>query len=405
MRAASAAIAFATVLVGLAGCTGDSDEPSLLCPAGSTYVELRTSLGTLLIEMLPASAPHAVDWFLDLVDRGFYEDAAFHHITSQGNGYMLGGDHGSDGSNRTVPVSPPAREISEAAKPDRIGRVLLGAEGRFFILFGPAPHYEGDHSVFGQVVEGIDILAGMHSSIATATGTPYHPVVMDGLRIGCSDIIPRVRANLVTPLVWSVRADTDHALVWAHNGVGAAHGAPLAITMRNGTAVPDDWEVSFGVPAFLLARAGSRVQTSHGYEYPDWAWTLATLTVPADEPSHVHEMTLHVGDAEQPFLLIVHADRTTVSAVGDEVLIQYAGRFADTLRPFDDGTFRTTIGSGDTVPGFDGGLAGLAVGERAILHLPPALAYGFDVPAGDPLEEFDGRSLDFSVLVGEIKTP
>jgi hypothetical protein len=301
-----------------------------------------------------------------------------------------------------VPVDPPAREVSEEVTPDRIGRVLLGAEGRFFILFGPAPQYEGDHSVFGQVVDGLDIMAGIHYNIATAAGAPFHPIVIEGFTIGCDNIIPRVRANFITPLVWHVRGDTDHALVWAHNGHPTTQAAPLSIRMRDGSALPGSWDVSFAGSAFTLARSGARVETQSGILYPDWAWTLATLTVPMEEPSGVHELTLHAGAAAQPFLMVIFNNRTQVSAPGDEVRVQYAGRFADSLLEFDEGVFDTVIGSGLAVPGFDLGLAGLIVGEPAILHLPPPLAYGSDRPAGDPFERFNGRSLDFFVRVGAI---
>ncbi|HEX2065891.1 MAG TPA: FKBP-type peptidyl-prolyl cis-trans isomerase, partial [Candidatus Thermoplasmatota archaeon] len=91
-----------------------------------------------------------------------------------------------------------------------------------------------------------------------------------------------------------------------------------------------------------------------------------------------------------------------------QVTVQYDGRFEDDGSRFDDGSFDTTLGSGRTVSGFDNGLMGLAPGETATLHIPPAFAYGYDNVKPTPqqaqqgypdMTKFNGRTLVFTVTI------
>lgn len=386
----------------LAGCNDDS-AAATRCESGPPYAILHTSLGDITLQMLEDVAPNAVAWFLDLAESGHYDGTIFHEVIRQGSsGLALGGDRDAEGNTRAPPTPPPAREIDENVGPDRIGRVMLGAEGRFFILFGPAPQYRGDHTIFAQVANDIDIVAGLAYSIATDTGQPWHPVVIEGFTVGCQELVPRVRSNFATPLTWDVRGHTDQALVWVHNGLSDVSAVHFDIRRADGEPVDPAWTFSFDKADFVLASVGQVRQTAQGPTYPAWGWTLASLTVPEDEPGGVHEMILDLGAAEQPFLLRILPNRTTVSQVGDTVLVQYIGRFADNHEQFDQGTIEVELGSGETVPGFDLGLVGTAVGEQVVLHLPAALAYGYDIPDGSPFDRFEGRSLDFGLLVGRI---
>ncbi len=211
-----------------------------------------------------------------------------------------------------------------------------------------------------------------------------------------------VTTNFITPGEWQVGGNTDHILVWAHNGGSSTVEFDWSLTGPGGAALPESWQISFGTPSATLEKDGSKVQGSRGFEYTDWARTLITLTIPADEPAGAHDVELHAGDAMAKGTLNIAANRTTVSGPGSEVTAAYEGRFTDSGELFDQGSFPTTLGSGQTVPGFDYGLMGLAKGEKAEIVIPAAYGYGYDIPAGNRLAKFSGQSLTFSVQITQL---
>lgn len=200
-------------------------------------------------------------------------------------------------------------------------------------------------------------------------------------------------ADTITPGVWDVRANSDHIMVWAHNLRSKEVDIEWSMT-----GLPDGWRVMFDRSGTTLAAVGTKGQGPSGYTYPDWGWTMARLQLPDGVSSGTVNATLETGHSSTPVTIHVQPNRSTVSRAGDSVEVRYDGRFHDNGQPFDDGEFPTVLGSQQTVVGFDNGLQGLAVGEQAILVIPPAFAYGFDNT--DPgYVKFNGRFLRFTVTI------
>lgn len=124
-------------------------------------------LGTIKIELFNDVAPKHVANFDSLVSIGFYDGTAFHRVIP---GFMIqGGDPNSkdkpremwgfgDPSQQTVPAEFSSLKhkrgiISAARKPDP-----NSATSQFFICVADAPHLDGQYSIFGQVIEGMDIV-------------------------------------------------------------------------------------------------------------------------------------------------------------------------------------------------------------------------------------------------------
>lgn len=211
---------------------------------------------------------------------------------------------------------------------------------------------------------------------------------------GCAAPAPTVTADFITPGVWSVRGSTDYMYAWAHNPGAGTLPLTWSLTLAGNAPLPAGWKVTFAPAGATLSPAG----TKEGRSYPDWAATLITLTLPANEPAGNRTVELHAGDTVKSETLSIAATRGKVSGPGSKVNVHYDGRFEDDNTRFDTGDFPTTLGSGQTVPGFDNGLMGLAPGETASLHIPPAFAYGYDNPAGN-YAKFNGRTLLFIVTM------
>jgi peptidylprolyl isomerase len=101
---------------------------------------------------------------------------------------------------------------------------------------------------------------------------------------------------------------------------------------------------------------------------------------------------------------IVEGDGPEAKA-GDEVTVQYVGVGYDSKEEFDSSWSRSepfpfTLGAGEVIPGWDQGVAGMKVGGRRELTIPPNLAYG---PAGSPPVIGPNETLIFIVDLLAVK--
>ncbi|HZS34643.1 MAG TPA: peptidylprolyl isomerase [Methylomirabilota bacterium] len=115
--------------------------------------------GEIWIELFPEDAPKTVESFVALAARGFYDGLTFHRVVP---GFVVqGGDPKGDGSGgpgyRLKAEFNQRRHVrgtvamARAQDPDSAG-------SQFYICFGPQPHLDGQYTVFGQVVEGMDVV-------------------------------------------------------------------------------------------------------------------------------------------------------------------------------------------------------------------------------------------------------
>ncbi len=121
---------------------------------------IRTERGEMAIELFAADAPLTVENFVNLARSGFYDGTTFHRVIP---GFMAqGGD--PTGTGRGGPGYQFADEFSPQRRHDGAGVVSMANAGpntngsQFFITLAPTPHLDQRHSVFGTVVEGMDVL-------------------------------------------------------------------------------------------------------------------------------------------------------------------------------------------------------------------------------------------------------
>jgi len=137
--------------------TGDLDL------SHSYVARIVTERGDIVCELFAADAPLTVENFVNLSRSGFYDGTTFHRVIP---GFMAqGGD--PTGTGRGGPGYQFGDEFSSARRHDGPGVLSMANAGantngsQFFITFGPTPHLDGKHSVFGRVTEGLDVLGSL----------------------------------------------------------------------------------------------------------------------------------------------------------------------------------------------------------------------------------------------------
>lgn len=121
---------------------------------------LETSKGRIVLDLFPDEAPVTVNSFAYLLRHHYYDGIKFHRVI---DGFMAqGGD--PTGTGAGGPGYDFEDEFSPDLRHDRKGVLSMANRGpgtngsQFFITFGPTPHLDGRHTVFGRVVEGLDVL-------------------------------------------------------------------------------------------------------------------------------------------------------------------------------------------------------------------------------------------------------
>ena len=134
-----------------------SDKTPALDPENTLYLDLKD--GRVVIRLRPDLAPLHVDQIKTLVRRGFYDGTVFHRVIegfmAQGGDPTGTGTGGSDLDNIRAEFSDRARFERGTCGMAR-SQHPHSANSQFFIMFEPAPHLNGQYTVWGEVVEGME---------------------------------------------------------------------------------------------------------------------------------------------------------------------------------------------------------------------------------------------------------
>jgi len=116
--------------------------------------------GSIVIELFENDTPKTVANFEKLITEGFYDGVTFHRVIK---GFMAQGGcpngTGTGGPGYTIPCetkgNPHSHERGSLSMAHR-GPNTGGSQ--FFIVYEPQPHLNGVHTVFGKVIEGMDVV-------------------------------------------------------------------------------------------------------------------------------------------------------------------------------------------------------------------------------------------------------
>ena len=168
-------------------------------PTG-TYAVFTTSEGNFTARLFDQEAPKTVENFVGLatgtkewtdprsnkkVKQRYYDGIVFHRVI---DGFMIqGGDplgQGIGGPGYTF-----ADEFHPKLRHNKAGILSMANRGpntnggQFFITLGPTPHLDDRHSVFGEVVEGMDVIKKIGSTATDGRDRPVKDVVITSVKI------------------------------------------------------------------------------------------------------------------------------------------------------------------------------------------------------------------------------
>ena len=148
--------------------------------------DFTTNLGSFSIELFEDRAPATTKNFVDLAEKGFYDGVIFHRIIE---GFMIqGGD--PTGTGRGGPGYTISDEFHPELQHSAQGMLSMANAGpntggsQFFITLEATPWLDGKHTVFGKVVEGMDVVRTIGSTPTGRGDKPVEDVVMQSVRIG-----------------------------------------------------------------------------------------------------------------------------------------------------------------------------------------------------------------------------
>jgi cyclophilin family peptidyl-prolyl cis-trans isomerase len=151
-------------------------------PENTLYMDLKQ--GRVVIQMFPDLAPKAVERVKTLTREGFYDNTPFHRVIE---GFMAqGGDPtgtGSGGSGVKLPAEFSAEHfvrgtvgMARSASPD-------SADSQFYICFAPAPFLDGNYTIWGKVVDGMDKVDKIKKGDKASNGIVANPDKIVRMRV------------------------------------------------------------------------------------------------------------------------------------------------------------------------------------------------------------------------------
>ncbi len=181
----------------LAAAPAEAQTEGKLQPG--VYAHFITSEGDFTVRLFDQDAPKTVENFVGLaqgtkawtdpktkqsVKRPYYNGLIFHRVI---DGFMIQGGcplgNGTGGPGYRF-----ADEFSPKLRHNKAGILSMANSGpntnggQFFITLGPTPHLDNMHSIFGEVVQGMDVVQKI-GKVKVANSRPVTPVVIKSLKI------------------------------------------------------------------------------------------------------------------------------------------------------------------------------------------------------------------------------
>lgn len=138
--------------------------PPLTVQTNQQYLAtLRTEKGDVVIQLYPDKAPITVNSFLFLARNGWYDNITFHHVVPDlfaQTGDPSGTGKGNPGYYIITEIDPSLKFLG----PGMVAMVNSGPDtsgSQFFISYGATTQYDGQYTIFGQVIKGMEVVKAL----------------------------------------------------------------------------------------------------------------------------------------------------------------------------------------------------------------------------------------------------
>jgi peptidyl-prolyl cis-trans isomerase A (cyclophilin A) len=193
-----------TLICGLLAAVASAGLSQSSCLADKlgpgTYADFNTNMGKFTCKLFSAEAPKTVANFTGLAEgtreftdpksgkkmkKPFYNGLIFHRVIS---GFMIQGGCPL-GNGMGDPGYKFGDEFSDKHSFDKAGLLAMANSGpntngsQFFITLGPTPHLNHKHTIFGEVVSGMDVVEKIGHTKTGAQDRPVQDVVIKDLKI------------------------------------------------------------------------------------------------------------------------------------------------------------------------------------------------------------------------------
>lgn len=166
----------------------NSTKESEHLPVATITVE---GYGVIEAELYPEIAPNTVNNFIDLANKGFYNNLKFHRIIKdamiqggdpKGNGtggpeYSIEGEFTSNGFANSLKHTKGVLSMARAPQD------FNSAGSQFFIMSGDVPSLNGEYAAFGKVISGLDVLDKIQTVETNSNDAPKKDVVITSINV------------------------------------------------------------------------------------------------------------------------------------------------------------------------------------------------------------------------------
>ncbi|MGB5850577.1 MAG: peptidylprolyl isomerase [Ignavibacteriaceae bacterium] len=165
-----------------------SDKGNYFMSDSITVAIIKTNMGTIEIELFADQTPKTVENFVGLSEKGYYNGVIFHRIIK--NFMIQGGDPtGTGRGGASFWGGKFEDEFVSDLKHDVPGILSMANAGpntngsQFFITLIATPWLDGKHTIFGKVINGMDVVNAIGEVKTAAGDKPINEIVMEEVTI------------------------------------------------------------------------------------------------------------------------------------------------------------------------------------------------------------------------------